>query len=224
MVESNVYFTFFACWWKDSVQKMTDTDPGGPKTYGSGSTLLVTDQLTDLEKKGVFWGGSESVNWIPYRTWAPVLLRIHLQKVSTRTDHLLKWEVPVVHSIFDPDSLNLDPGFLWILIWIPDPFQGFWCLKILKHMQYSSSFSYMRSLQKTWNLYTSLLFLRQFCFPLIRIHRPDWIWIRSTSVTQAWLLQWPELSHAWYTNYGHLLLLPALSPSFLYTCRYLKSQ
>ncbi len=39
MEGSGVFLTFFACWWKDPYQMMTDTDPGGPKTCGSYGSL-----------------------------------------------------------------------------------------------------------------------------------------------------------------------------------------
>ncbi len=36
------------------VQTMTDPDPGGPKTYGSGSTALVCNLLL-LQMDGFYW-------------------------------------------------------------------------------------------------------------------------------------------------------------------------
>jgi len=45
IVEIKVFLLFFSCLWKDPdadpYKIMTDMDPGGPKTYGSGSTTLV---------------------------------------------------------------------------------------------------------------------------------------------------------------------------------------
>ncbi len=38
-VEIRVFFIFFACWWKDPAP-YKHTDPGGPKSYGSGSGTL----------------------------------------------------------------------------------------------------------------------------------------------------------------------------------------
>jgi hypothetical protein len=41
--ENKVFINFFACLWKDpdTYKIITDPDPGGPKTYGSG-TLMQT--------------------------------------------------------------------------------------------------------------------------------------------------------------------------------------
>jgi hypothetical protein len=42
VVEIKVFLNFFACRWREPVtKKITDPDPEGPKTYGSGSTTLT---------------------------------------------------------------------------------------------------------------------------------------------------------------------------------------